>query len=88
MVQWSTVGLFQYADLLKKLKNECIKLMDDAAYKTVVAKLELVTADLCEYFPVLKQAVGTLTISISLHGITDCSLLALGIGIASKGQRG
>jgi len=57
-------------DLLKKLKNECIKSMDDAPYKTVIAKLESLAIELCEHFPVLNSAVGTLTTSIGFPGIT------------------
>jgi len=52
------------ADLLKKLKNECIKSMDDAPYKAAIAKLESFTMELREFFPVLNSAVGTVSISV------------------------
>jgi len=44
--------------------------MDDAPYKAVIAKLESFTMELCECFPVLNSAAGTLSINISFPGIT------------------
>jgi len=58
------------ADLLRKLRGDCIKSMDDAPLKSVAALLESFATQLREYFPVLHSAVGTLSVNISLTGIT------------------
>ena len=63
------------ADLLKKLKGDYIKSMDDSALKSVNALLELFAADLCECFPFLHSAVGTLSVAISLTGINVYSAI-------------
>ena len=55
-------------DLLKKLKMDCIKSMDDSLYKSVIAMLESVSAELCKCFPFLDSAVGTLNVNFSFPG--------------------
>jgi len=63
------------ADLLKKLKGDYIKSMDDSALKSVNALLESFAADLRECFPFLHSAVGTLSVSINLTGINVYSAI-------------
>ena len=65
-----TVEFAVTVDLLKKLKGDCIKSMDDTPYKKVVAMLESFASELCDYFRVLRSATGTLGINITFPGIT------------------
>jgi len=70
LLGFSYVAFVSTADLLKKLKSDCIKSSDDVSLKAVKAKLESLAMELCEIFPVLKSEIGTLTASICLPGFT------------------
>ena len=59
-----SLWVYRVVDLLKKLKSDCVKAMDDGPHKQVTAMLQefvdSFTAQLYQYFPALLSAVGTL----------------------------